>query len=86
MLEGELEIAICRSYGSLLPALAAEGYELVACQPVLLGRRLDLLLRRRSDGRHCIIELKSGAPPMPNRSSTTPSVGGSATQMNHLRA
>jgi hypothetical protein len=65
MLEGELEMAICRSYGSLLPALAAEGYELVACQPVLLGRRLDLLLRRRSDGRHCIIELKSGAPPMP---------------------
>ncbi len=66
MLEGELEIAISRSYESLLPALAAEGYELVAYQPVLLGRRLDLLLRRRSDGRHCIIELKSGAPPMPS--------------------
>lgn len=66
MLEGELETAICRHFEALLPDLAAEGYVLRGCQAVLLGRRLDLLLRRPSDGRHCIIELKSGAPPMPS--------------------
>lgn len=64
MLEGELEAAICRSYPTLLPDLAADGYRLISQQAVLLGRRLDLLLRTPS-GATCIIELKVGAPPMP---------------------
>lgn len=37
MLEAELKMAICRSHESLLPALAANGYELVACRPAENG-------------------------------------------------
>lgn len=64
MLEGELESAICRCYPQLLPDLHKAGYQLSAQQAVLLGRRMDLLLRRGTD-EACIIELKVGAPPMP---------------------
>lgn len=65
MLEGELESAICAKYEVLLPDLAREGYLLLSRQAILHGRRLDLLLQRPSDGHHCIVELKSGSPPMP---------------------
>lgn len=64
MLEGELEEAICRCYESLLPDLASSGYFLESHQAILLGRRLDLLLRTQL-GAACIIELKVGAPLMP---------------------
>ena len=65
MLEGELESAICRTFPILLDDLWAEGYRIASQQAILLGRRLDLLLRA-PDGRVCIVELKAGAPPMPH--------------------
>jgi len=65
MLEGELEAAICRAFPLLLPDLYQAGYRIVSSQAVLLGRRLDLLLQT-ADERTCIIELKAGAPPMPD--------------------
>src|ERR1039458_4099515 len=64
MLEGELETAIFRAFPLLLPDLHAAGYRIRSQQAVLLGRRLDLLLEAK-DGSACIIELKAGAPPMP---------------------
>ena len=64
MLEGELETAICRAFPLLLPDLHAAGYRIRSQQAVLLGRRLDLLLEAK-DGSACIIELKAGAPSMP---------------------
>jgi hypothetical protein len=65
MLEGELEEALCRCLAKLLPDLARAGFVLVAQQAVLHGRRIDLLLRG-PDRQACIVELKSGAPPMPD--------------------
>ncbi|HJW41556.1 MAG TPA: hypothetical protein VJ476_10055 [Rhizomicrobium sp.] len=64
MLEGELQTALCRAFSILLPDLFAEGYRIESREAVLLGRRMDLLLGS-GDGRTCIIELKAGAPPMP---------------------
>lgn len=65
MTEGELESALCRSLSVLLPDLHAEGYRIESQQAILLGRRIDLLLRKL-DGSACIIELKAGSPPMPH--------------------
>lgn len=65
MTEGELETAICRAFSVLLPDLFAEGYRIESQQAILLGRRIDLLLRK-PDGSTCIIELKAGSPPMPD--------------------
>lgn len=65
MLEGELEEAICRQCRLLLPDMVKEGYRIEARQAVLLGRRLDLLLRG-PDRRACIIELKRGLPDLPD--------------------
>jgi hypothetical protein len=65
MLEGEIEEAICRCYAKLLPDLAAAGFQLEAQQAVLLGRRLDLLLRA-PNRRACIVELKRGTPTIPD--------------------
>jgi len=62
--EQALEKAICLAFQCLLPDLHGEGYRIVSQQAVLLERRLDLLLRK-PDGQICIIELKQGAPPMP---------------------
>lgn len=65
ILEAELEEALCRCFARLLPDLASAGFALEAQQAVLLGRRIDLLLRR-STRQACIVELKSGVPPMPD--------------------
>lgn len=65
MFESELESAICKCYSTLLPDLAKEGYTIEGCQVILLGRRIDILLKR-NDGSVCIIELKVGYPPMPS--------------------
>ena len=65
MLEGELEAAICKAFPLLLPDLYQEGYRIKSSQAILLGRRIDLLLQT-ADGHPCIIELKAGAPPMPD--------------------
>jgi hypothetical protein len=64
MQELELESAICRALPALLPDLFKAGYRIKSQQAILLGRRIDLLLET-SDGHPCIIELKAGAPPMP---------------------
>src|ERR1035441_8745821 len=64
MTEGELESALCRAFSVLLPDLFAEGYRIESQQAILLGRRIDLLLRK-PDGSACVIELKAGSPPMP---------------------
>lgn len=64
-MEGELEEALCRCYPLLLADLAAAGFKIEGQQAVLLGRRLDMVLRGPS-GQACIIELKRGLPPMPD--------------------
>lgn len=66
MQERMLEEAICRHFKEMLPDLAEEGYEIRSQQAVLHKRRLDVLLVRRHDSHHCIVELKAGVPPMPD--------------------
>ena len=65
MTEGELESALCRAFSVMLPDLYAEGYRIESQQAILLGRRIDLFLRK-PNGSSCIIELKAGSPPMPH--------------------
>jgi hypothetical protein len=65
MLEGQLELAICRAFEDLLPDLSHAGYAIMTSQAILFGRRLDIVLQA-DDGRRIIIELKVGAPPMPH--------------------
>jgi hypothetical protein len=65
MTEFELEEAICRAFPELLSDLCREGYTIKSRQAILFGRRLDLVLQT-NDGRDCIIEVKVGAPSLPD--------------------
>lgn len=65
MQEELLESAVCKCFSMLLPDLAEAGYQLHARQVTMINGRIDILLRRPSDGHSCIIELKAGSPPMP---------------------
>lgn len=62
--EFALEKAVIGHFDSLLPELAGQGYRVAEQQAVLLGRRLDVVLRR-ADGAVCILELKAAEPRMP---------------------
>lgn len=66
MQERMLEEAICRHFKEMLPDLAELGYVVRAQQAMIHKRRIDVLLRRPSDGHHCIIELKAENPPLPD--------------------